>query len=149
MSDPAPGEPAAASSVIEADPAPEVNVAQDDADSYFGENLSSTASLSSSILKYREENGRTYHAYKDGKYVIPNDDRELDRLDLQHHIFLLTFENKLYLSPAGRDGKPLHRVLDVGTGTGIWAIDLGDDHPESSIMYVSSQRQNGCREQEG
>lgn len=25
---------------------------------------SSTASIASSILKYREENGRTYHAYK-------------------------------------------------------------------------------------
>uniref|UniRef100_A0A0D2XJI7 Uncharacterized protein n=1 Tax=Fusarium oxysporum (strain Fo5176) TaxID=660025 RepID=A0A0D2XJI7_FUSOF len=27
---------------------------------------SSTASVSSSILNYRRENGRTYHAYKDG-----------------------------------------------------------------------------------
>lgn len=27
---------------------------------------SDTASLRSSILRYREENGRTYHAYKDG-----------------------------------------------------------------------------------
>jgi hypothetical protein len=30
-----------------------------------GESLaSSTTSISSSILRYREENGRTYHAYK-------------------------------------------------------------------------------------
>ena len=27
---------------------------------------SSTASLNSSILRYRRENGRSYHAYKDG-----------------------------------------------------------------------------------
>lgn len=28
--------------------------------------ISSTTSIGSSILKYRQENGRTYHAYKDG-----------------------------------------------------------------------------------
>jgi hypothetical protein len=28
--------------------------------------LSSTVSINSSILRYREENGRTYHAYKVG-----------------------------------------------------------------------------------
>ena len=35
---------------------------------------SETASLASSILKYREENGRRYHAYKAGAYFLPNDD---------------------------------------------------------------------------
>ncbi len=35
------------------------------ADSAFGDNVSSsTASVASSIFKYRRENGRTYHAYK-------------------------------------------------------------------------------------
>lgn len=37
---------------------------------------SSTGSLSSSIFKYEYENGRTYHAFRDGKYIMPNDDRE-------------------------------------------------------------------------
>jgi hypothetical protein len=37
----------------------------DDNDSSLGLELaSSTTSIGSSILKYREENGRTYHAYK-------------------------------------------------------------------------------------
>lgn len=109
----------------------------DDRDSLLGsEAASSTASLSSSILKYRHENGRTYHAYKDGKYVMPNDDDEQERLDLQHHLFLLTFDNKLYLSPAGRNGHKLHNVLDVGTGTGIWAVDFADEHPSASVIGV-------------
>ncbi len=35
------------------------------ADSVFGDDVaSSTASVASSIFKYRQENGRTYHAYK-------------------------------------------------------------------------------------
>lgn len=46
-------------------------------------------------------------------------------IDLQHHMFLLTFDNKLCLCPIPQD-KQLHRVLDVGTGTGIWAIDFGE-----------------------
>ena len=36
-----------------------------ESDSAVGQSItSSTTSISSSILKYREENGRTYHAYK-------------------------------------------------------------------------------------
>src|SRR5262245_15452361 len=77
-----------------------------DADSSLGDvgGASTTASINSSILKYREENGRTYHSFKDGKYVMPNDNEEQERLDLQHHLFLLTFDGKLYLCPAGREG---------------------------------------------
>lgn len=30
------------------------------------DNISDTTSLASTILAYRQENGRTYHAYKDG-----------------------------------------------------------------------------------
>ncbi|SPO01751.1 related to methyltransferase [Cephalotrichum gorgonifer] len=43
-------------------------------------NASSSASLSSSILKYRHENGRRYHAFKDGAYLLPNDDVEAERM---------------------------------------------------------------------
>jgi SAM-dependent methyltransferase len=96
------------------------------------DDLVSTVSLRSSILRYRHENGRTYHAYKDGRYVLPNDAAEQDRLDLQHHLFLLTLDNRLHLCPAG----PLRRALDIGTGTGIWAVDLADEHPAASVVGV-------------
>ncbi|CAH0054229.1 unnamed protein product [Clonostachys solani] len=98
---------------------------------------SSTASINSSILRYREENGRTYHAYKDGKYVLPNDQSEQERLDLQHHLSLHTLDNKLYICPAGRDGGiPLRNVLDLGTGTGAWALDFADENPETQVYGV-------------
>jgi hypothetical protein len=75
---------------------PQIEADASDTDSALGEvgSISSTTSINSSILKYREENGRTYHAFKDGKYVGPNDSTEQDRLDLQHHLFLLTFDNQ-------------------------------------------------------
>jgi hypothetical protein len=34
----------------------------------------STMSARSSIYDYVEENGRTYHRYKEGKYYLPNDE---------------------------------------------------------------------------
>ncbi|KAK3366151.1 S-adenosyl-L-methionine-dependent methyltransferase [Lasiosphaeria ovina] len=108
-----------------------------DADSALGEDaVSSTASISSSILHYRKENGRTYHAYRDGKYLYPNDEQENERLDLQHHIWYLTLGGKLGVSPPNEPESSPGRVLDIGTGTGIWAIDFGDEHPNADIIGV-------------
>lgn len=95
---------------------------------------SSSASIGSSILRYREENGRTYHTYKEGTYILPNDENENDRLDLQHHMFALTFGGKL--STIIDKSQKLRRVLDVGTGTGIWAIDFADEHPEAQVVGI-------------
>lgn len=89
-----------------------------------------TASLSSSIQHFQLENGRTYHSYREGKYSVPNDESEKDRLDLQSTLFSLTLDGKLYLAPT----KNVRHCLDVGTGTGIWAIDYADSHPEVQII---------------
>ncbi|KAK8085652.1 hypothetical protein PG997_006923 [Apiospora hydei] len=67
------------------------------------------------------ESGRLYHGYKEGKYFLPNDAAEQDRLDLQHQAFKVLLEDRLYLAPI----REPQRVLDIGTGTGIWAIDFG------------------------
>jgi len=58
-----------------------------------------------------------------------------DRLDLQHHLFSLTFNGKLFTCPVVEE-KQIHRVLDVGTGTGIWAIDFADEHLESQVLAI-------------
>jgi hypothetical protein len=55
-------------------------------------------------------------------YKFPNDEREQDRLDLFHSMFRHMLGNRLFLAPI-KEG-PL-RVLDIGTGTGIWAIEFG------------------------
>jgi hypothetical protein len=40
----------------------------------------STFSITASIAEKLEENGRTYNSYKAGKYMLPNDEAELNRL---------------------------------------------------------------------
>ncbi|KAL9101207.1 MAG: hypothetical protein Q9163_003509 [Psora crenata] len=113
---------------IEADPD-----LHDGSDSTLGDDASSryTASLTSSIERYPIENGRRYHAYKDGSYIMPNDESELDRLDLTHNMFKITMGMKLFNAPIAE--KPA-RILDVGTGTGIWAIEMGDEYPSAEII---------------
>lgn len=77
-----------------------------------------TDTLASSILNHRIENGRQYHAYRDGSYWGPNDELAKEILDFAHHMYLLTLDQKLHLAPIQNP----QNVLDVGTGTGIWAI---------------------------
>ncbi|KAH0538930.1 hypothetical protein FGG08_004521 [Glutinoglossum americanum] len=88
----------------------------------------SSSSVASSVRAYRSEHGHRYHAYKEGSYAFPNDDIENDRLELQHNIFLKTLDGRLHLAPIN---KGLHNVLDVGTGTGIWAIEFADEFPSA------------------
>jgi len=42
-------------------------------------------------------------------------------------MYYLTLSGKLFIAPVAEE--KLHRVLDLGTGTGIWAIDFGNDLP--------------------
>jgi len=88
------------------------------------DNGSSTTSLSSSVFCFTYANGRRYHAdrFHRADYFMPNDDSEQERLDLYHHIFLTLLGGKLGTAPLDNP----HRVLDVGTGTGIWAIDFAE-----------------------
>ncbi|KAJ0313239.1 hypothetical protein COL516b_000170 [Colletotrichum fioriniae] len=70
------------------------------------------------------------------KYWAPNDEREKDRLDLVHNLYLLTFDYYLGTAPPTREDSKVGRVLDVGTGTGLWAIEFGEDHPEAEVTGV-------------
>ncbi|KAK7947887.1 uncharacterized protein PG986_008773 [Apiospora aurea] len=79
-----------------------------------------------------EENGRTYHGYKDGKYWIPNDPTEQERLDLQHCTCTLLLHNRLYLAPLQNP----KNVLDIATGTGLWAMEFAREHPGAHIIGI-------------
>ncbi|RSL92104.1 hypothetical protein CEP52_013997 [Fusarium oligoseptatum] len=88
----------------------------------------STISLRSSIREYHMINGRGYH-----HYYLPSDEHESERLDLQNHQLLLTFGGERYFSP---NAETARRVLDVGTGTGIWAVEFANDHPHAQVFGI-------------
>lgn len=106
----------------------------DDGDSAFGDASDQsveTASLLSEIRHYKYENGRRYHSYREGQYVLPNDEQEQDRQDLLHHVRNLMLNGALFRAPLTGSSP---RVLDIGTGTGIWAVDFADMHPGAEVI---------------
>ncbi|KAJ6436952.1 Protein-arginine deiminase [Purpureocillium lavendulum] len=104
-----------------------VEVDEDDVDSSYGDEISSAStSLRTSIFRYEWKHGRRYHSYQAGSYSFPNDDQEQDRLDMIHHLYCRALDDRLFLAPIDPTG--LH-ILDIGTGTGIWPIDLADQFP--------------------
>ncbi|KAF2841941.1 methyltransferas-like protein [Patellaria atrata CBS 101060] len=107
----------------------------DDADSAYDPtpgNVTETTSLASVITKYREENGRTYHAYGSTEHWGPNDARAQDQQDLSHHLWLVTLDNKLFLAPVENP----QRILDLGCGTGIWAMDVAEQYPNAQVKGI-------------
>lgn len=65
-------------------------------------------------------------------YVFPNDEKESVRLNMQHHMFKLVNNGRLYFAPL----QDPRKMLDIGTGTGIWPIEMGT-HFAHLLVYHS------------
>ncbi|ATY64036.1 TAM domain [Cordyceps militaris] len=76
------------------------------------------------------EEGRTYHGYNAGSYYLPNDPAEHERLDHQHRMVRLIQQGKLGLAPVQNP----KNVIDVCTGTGIWATEYASEHPDCTVL---------------
>ncbi|KAH8886942.1 S-adenosyl-L-methionine-dependent methyltransferase [Thozetella sp. PMI_491] len=111
----------------------EVDETFEDNDSALGDALSSyTTSLASSVEDYPMEHGRRYHAFRSGRYSRPNDERELERLLILHEIMTSAIGHRLYLAPVEKE--KIHTILDIGTGTGVWAIEIGEEFPNATVI---------------
>ncbi|KAI9821673.1 MAG: hypothetical protein M1827_002254 [Pycnora praestabilis] len=62
---------------------------------------------------------------------MPNDEAEMDREDMKHHVFTLIMNDRLHLAPLGSN---LQKILDIGTGTGIWVMQMADEYPSAEVI---------------
>ena len=78
---------------------------------------------------------REQRAYvSDVPYLLPKDAQEDQRLNYQHYVLYKTLSNH-YLAPLFAQGHPM-TVLDVGTGTGMWPIEIATLFPQAHILGV-------------
>ncbi|KAF4336777.1 glycoside hydrolase family 76 [Fusarium beomiforme] len=118
------------------------------------EDWDDSASLTDSVQTFPEEFGRTYHAYRAGcekpqlhgnlsrsastdswhaAYLFPNDNSEQERLGIMGECYKLLMKGKLYLAPLSAKRPPRH-ILDIATGIGDWAIQMGDLFPAATVI---------------
>ncbi|TPX13772.1 uncharacterized protein E0L32_005716 [Thyridium curvatum] len=92
--------------------------------------VSSSRSIYDDELDYVWENGRRYC----GSYSFPNDDLEQDRMRVVHQVYLNVFDLELTTVPL-EDPK---YILDIGTGTGEWAIGMAEMFPDCEVVGVDT-----------
>lgn len=68
----------------------------------------------------------------DSDYQLPKDEAEDVRLDFQHYALYHAIGNH-YVAPIT---PPLSLILDVGTGTGIWANEMARLFPASLVVGI-------------
>lgn len=89
----------------------------------------------------RQVHGRTINALSD-QYLLPTDDEEWNRLNKQHTSVILGFSGRLYPVPETvnailrPDGHGPKRILDLGTGTGVWAVEMAHEFPHAEVVGV-------------
>ncbi|KAK0616521.1 S-adenosyl-L-methionine-dependent methyltransferase [Immersiella caudata] len=113
----------------------DTNSTGDDLD-FEPELVKQSASMSSSVRAHVYEGGIRYHAFRDGKYALPNDEAEQNRDDMKHMMTLMLCNGAHFLAPVEAALKSGAEVLDLGTGTGIWAMELGDKYPDTKIIGI-------------
>ena len=68
-------------------------------------------------------------------YVLPKDKAEGDRLDLQHYLIRHVAQGN-YRAPIRQP----RAILDVGTGTGIWAREMAQQFPRARVVGFDIDR---------
>ncbi|CAZ85958.1 unnamed protein product [Tuber melanosporum] len=99
------------------------DVFDDDSDYASGFDSYPSSLVSGETHTYnRSVNGRKYFSRRQVDYSFPHDEEEEIRLDLLHRVCTLALEGRMFKAPVT---KPL-KILDVGTGTGLWAIEVAE-----------------------
>ena len=66
-------------------------------------------------------------------YMLPTDMQEVNRLDFQHYMIRYVLKGN-YVAPIGAPTS----ILDAGTGTGRWAVEMAAQFPRASVVGVDA-----------
>ncbi|KFH45540.1 Malonyl-[acyl-carrier protein] O-methyltransferase-like protein [Hapsidospora chrysogenum ATCC 11550] len=122
----------------------------DDDDDYGDDDDDETSSNYSSVtgdsLPPLNIYGHSYHG--SGRIYIPHDADEDERLRLQHELYKLCLDGRLHdvklpiedeqegNRDGGRGGDEKFHILDVGSGNGLWALDVARRYPSADVLGV-------------
>lgn len=101
-----------------------------DSDAASASASSTSVSITSSIDFPCWEGTRRYHSYKQGRYFLPNDIQEQMVEEMKHSAALKILAGRLHLSPL----RYPQNIVDVGTGTGSWAIKMSEKYPGAEVV---------------
>lgn len=88
-------------------------------------------------LSFTEMDGRLFHSHGSSPYPLPVDAAEQERMNGQHDL-LRELLGSNYVGPVHAvlrpnsglpEGRRTKRALDLGTGTGRWAIEMAQEFP--------------------
>ena len=98
-----------------------------------GTSASFLTSIDSVVEELVEENNRFYPNYGKYEYGLPVDEEERERMLVQHRKFSLVLKGQQFLSPIVECPQ---KILDVGTGMGLWAMEVADRFPMAVVTGV-------------
>ncbi|RHZ75933.1 hypothetical protein Glove_208g199 [Diversispora epigaea] len=93
-----------------------------------------TNRCNNSRLNNSNENVRQIH--NNSPYILPNDEKEGDRLIMQHFITRSVFKSNFCAPVNDILQRPGAKVLDVGCGPGTWLHDMASDFPNARFIGV-------------
>ncbi|OAQ86721.1 UMTA methyltransferase family protein [Purpureocillium lilacinum] len=105
-----------------------------DATSDYGDSITTSefTSLNTTRLLHSYEHGR--RGVLQGRYGMPNDDAEQLREGVKHRLYSdYILEGKLFIAPVGP--RP-QKIVDLGTGFGLWALDVAEQYPSARVIGV-------------
>lgn len=113
--------------------APTIQPVTDSSDEAYVESTmtSEVTFIASEISKGVLGNASIYPRYGKHSDGIPMDEDQKDQMDLQNRKYELAIGEKHFLALIGPTPQ---RILDLDTGIGIWALDVGDMFPLAEVI---------------
>jgi SAM-dependent methyltransferase len=79
--------------------------------------------------------GRKYHDVEGSSYCLSTDDKELDRIVVQHYLMKDIFGGN-FSAPVREILELDAKVLDVGCSSASWAMEMATDFPKSKVIGI-------------